>query len=203
MKLLIIAIALLFSSATLAQAQPENMLPEEFTAFMENEIDRGLDSDYTIFSGYLNKTYEFGTPIENVNVAIRSVQCSIMWRKVHTMLTAPDKLTHKMLESGIWRAIESAKAHIYIADGDPDKVELLMVPTLAKTAELQESSIVDINPANIYTCTALDLAVFVDMQLQGVDVLPPEEWQLEPIPDLEIIIEVIPESGRRSPKYDS
>lgn len=202
MKLLIIAIALLFSTATLAQVQPENMLPEEFTTFIENEINRGLDSDIVVFSGYLNKTYELGSPIENVTVAIRFVQCSIMWRNIHAMLTAPAQLTHKMIEAGIWRSIESAKAHIYIAQGDPRLVESLMVPTLLQVATLSESPIVDITPANIYTCTALDLAVHIDMQLQGVSVIPPAEWQLEPIPDINEI-EPEPEIGQQLPKYDS
>ena len=202
MKLLIIAIALLFSSATLAQVQPENMLPEEFATFIENEIDRGLDSNITVFSGYLNKTYDHGAPIENVTVAIEFVHCSLMWRNVHALLTVPNQLTHEMIEAAIWRAIESAKAHIYVASGDPEKVETLMVPTLLQVSIITGNPTVDVNIPNIYTCTALDLAVHIDMQLQGVDVTPPTEWQLEPIPNVNEMLPE-PEIGEIRPEYNS
>ncbi len=206
MKSLIIAITLLFSSATLAQAVPENMLPEEFTTYVENEIDRGLDSDISIFSGYINKTYKQGTKIENVRVAMRFVHCSLLWRNIHEMLTAPSLLTHEMIESGIWRAIEAAKAHILKAGGDPARVETIMVPTLSQMSIATQDSTIDINSANIYTCTALDLAVYVDMQINGAPVWPPEEWQLEPIPSFDEIEpepETEPEIGQKLPRYDS
>lgn len=202
MKLFIIALILLFSTATLAAPDPYLMSPTEFTTFVENEIDRGLEANITIFSGYINKTYEYGASLENVTIAIQFVYCSIMWRNVHEMLTAPDKLTRDMLEAGIWRAIEGAKAHILKAGANPEKVESIMVPTLLQLSITIEASSVDINSKNIYTCTGLDLVTYIDMQLQGAQSTPPEDWTFEPIPNLNEM-EPEPEIGQRLPTYNS
>jgi len=202
MKTLIIAITLLFSAATLAATLPKDMAPAEFTAFIESETDRGMTADMNIFLGYLNKTYAQGTQIENVSVAIQFVNCSIMWRNVHDLLVEPDKLTHEMLKAGIWRAIEAAKVYIFAAGGDPGKVESVMVPSLLQVSIISRLPTVDINTANIYTCTALDLSVFVNMQSQGAIPFPPAGWVLKPIPNINEI-EPEPEIGQQLPKYDT
>lgn len=184
MKTLIFAIALLFATTTLASNYPEDLTTEQLTEFVESNVDFGLDSDIFIFRQYVDKTFYYGSNIENMAVAIRFTHCSIMWRQILEIIPGSEKLSHDMLKSGIWRAIETAKFHVYRAGGNPARVETHMVPMLLVEDAFSGKGRTDVTASHIYTCTALDLVTSLDMQESGIDPMAPEDWILEPIPEL-------------------
>ena len=169
---------LLFSSATLAQESREFTLnTEQFQSFVQDNVSRGLAANMIIYRGYLYKTYKYGHPIERVTAAMHFAQCSIMWRNILEVIPETENLTHDMLRTTIWRALEEARIFVEIAGGDGDRLESVMVP------KLDELSDFPISDTNIYECTALDLAVFTIFSQGGVATEPPEDWILEPIPE--------------------
>jgi len=180
MKTFILALALLFSSATMAQTLPEGVTLEDFPVFLDNNIEIGLESDVVIYREYVNLTFKYGSPINNIKVAIKYAQCSLTWRKVLELGVETEKLGSTFLRHAIWRAILSTKLHVTQSGGDSLRVESFMVPTLAQEAEMAMTA------SHIQSCAALDLVMFYDLIGQGIQPSPPESWTLEPVPVIKI-----------------
>ena len=183
MKLLIIAIILLFSSATLAQ-EPEQLQWDrsspEFAEFIQLNINRGLTADIRIYTAYLTSIYNYGTFLENIFISMRYSSCSIMWRNVLESIQETKELNHKMISSAIYRSIEMAKWFVIRLGEDPNKVESGMIPMIAAEIGARKAMI---SESIVYSCTALDVAGFQQLSANGHLVEPLEDWILEPIPE--------------------
>jgi len=183
MKALIFIIILLFSTVSIASFYP-NLPPAELQEFIEDYIDFGLTADQRIFKQYVDITYEHGNPMENMTIAIKYAHCSIMWRQVLDILPGSDTLSHPQIASGIWRAIITAKLHVERSGGKPERTETYLIPMLLLIEQQRGQQEISVTPANIYTCTALDVTTFNGLRESGISPWAPVDWVLDPIPAL-------------------
>jgi hypothetical protein len=180
MKTFIIALAFLFSSASIAQAEPKiielDLKPTELSEFIQTNINRGLTSDRIVYTEFLLNIYNRGSRNRVIAVAMRYSVCSIIWRAIIEIAPETDEFKHEMVKHAIWRSIQMAKWFTGRAGGDPDQVETVMIPFLA-----EEDMVV--SDVNIYSCTAFDVAGYTQLKANEQAVNPPEDWTLEDIPE--------------------
>ena len=192
MKSIIIALALLFATASIAAPQiPIHIAPEEFPQFMEDNIRQGVNADIGIFVSYFEKTYEYGNEEELMAIAIRYGLCSVVWREAVELGITTDYIDAELFAESVWRSEVMTKFFILRMGGDINKVDTGMLPFLS----IQPIVMTD---AVIYTCSALDVAAILNMEASGVVTEPPADWNLESLPEVPSI-----QIGPKEPSYDS
>ena len=186
MKAFILALALLFTSATLAEDNPSlNMDSAEFTDFAALHIELGQSlAETPIYSDWLNYNYFVGSPNQRMTVAMRLAVCSIMWREVADRMQENDVFTREQVLVTLWRALEAAKIYVHAANRDPDQTETVLIPMLIHSAKEQNEPTF-VSDSSIYTCVAIDTSLFYGRHSSGLPTEPPEDWKLEPIPEFE------------------